>query len=160
VAAVDCNLGDWPLAVTNNVRASLLRGGGPRDLHNLDLINLRRATGDGTDTGSNTGTMHFTSCIECTTCQNNDVAGTPAESWIARSDLPAAKPALDRVTSVNERRFQQLPTSGAPMAALDAPSIGGYSAYSRLRPLAMNVPFSKSRPGNCCASGRKEGIVS
>jgi len=48
---------------------------------------------------------------------------------------------------MNERRFQQLPTSGAPMAALDAPSIGGYSADSRLRPLAMNVRFENPAQG-------------
>jgi hypothetical protein len=141
VAAVDCNLGDWPLAFINNVHASLLRGGGDRDVLNLDLINLRRPTGNGAETGSNTGTMHFASCIECMTCQNDGVARTPAESRIAKSDSPAAKPALGMVTSVNGRRFQQLPTSGAPMAGLDAPSIGRYCAYSRLRPLVMNVRF-------------------
>jgi hypothetical protein len=103
----------------------------------MALIELRKAAEDARACGSNIGALHSASCVGYFTCNSDAMA----RSRIARSDSHGTQFALDTVTSMNERRFQQLPTSGAPMAAAEAPSISGNTAKRKLGPVVTNVKF-------------------
>jgi hypothetical protein len=98
----------------------------------MDFINLRNDAGDADATVSKASAVHFASCVECTACNDDAEAGTPAGRRIARSNCSAAKSRLETRTPFLKRTFLQLPTFSALMAALDPPLIGEWARETHM----------------------------
>jgi hypothetical protein len=87
------------------------------------------------------GDVHSANCVECTICNNDAVAATPAGCQVAGSDSRAAKSTSDTVTSIREKKDSELANFGRTDDRPGCPFDWRDTAENKRGRVAMNVKF-------------------